>query len=53
MSHGDAVTELAPGFLELASSDTLHFQLSGMLRKIFGVQFHPEVFHTVNGKKNF
>ncbi|MDC3017768.1 glutamine-hydrolyzing GMP synthase [Paracoccaceae bacterium] len=52
MSHGDAVTELPQGFVELASSDTSSFSIVGdAARKFFGVQFHPEVFHTVNGKK--
>jgi GMP synthase (glutamine-hydrolysing) len=52
MSHGDAITELPQGFVELASSDTSSFSIIGdAARKIFGVQFHPEVFHTVNGKK--
>ncbi len=52
MSHGDAVTELPRGFLELASSDTSPFSIIGdTVKKIYGVQFHPEVFHTANGKK--
>tara|TARA_A100001015_G_scaffold136235_1_gene151142 strand:+ start:3472 stop:5013 length:1542 start_codon:yes stop_codon:yes gene_type:complete len=52
MSHGDAVTELPKGFLELASSDTSPFSIIGdNVKKIYGVQFHPEVFHTTNGKK--
>ena len=52
MSHGDAVTELPEGFIELASSDTSSFSIIGdTSRRIFGMQFHPEVFHTVNGKK--
>ena len=52
MSHGDAVTELPKGFLELARSETSPFSIVGdNIRKIYGVQFHPEVFHTVNGKK--
>ncbi len=51
MSHGDAVAEIPKGFVELASSDTSPFAIIGnSSRKIFGVQFHPEVFHTVNGK---
>ena len=51
MSHGDAVTELPEGFVELANSDTSSFSIIGdATRKVFGVQFHPEVFHTVNGK---
>ena len=52
MSHGDAVTELPKGFLELARSDASPFSIVGnTIRKIYGVQFHPEVFHTTNGKK--
>ena len=52
MSHGDAVTALPEGFVELACSDTSSFSIIGdASRKVFGVQFHPEVFHTVNGKK--
>ena len=52
MSHGDAVTELPKGFLELARSDTSPFSIVGdNIRKFYGVQFHPEVFHTKNGKK--
>ena len=52
MSHGDAVTELPKGFSELASSDTSPFSIIGdNVKKIYGVQFHPEVFHTTNGKK--
>ena len=52
MSHGDAVTELPKGFIELASSNTSPFSIIGdTSRQIYGVQFHPEVFHTKNGKK--
>ena len=52
MSHGDAVTKLPEGFIELASSDTSSFSIiADATRRIFGMQFHPEVFHTVNGKK--
>ena len=52
MSHGDTVTELPKGFVELARSETSPFSIVGnSIRKIYGVQFHPEVFHTKNGKK--
>ena len=52
MSHGDAITELPKGFVELAKSDNSSFSIIGnSAENIFGVQFHPEVFHTVNGKK--
>ena len=42
MSHGDAVTELPKGFLELARSDTSPFSIIGdNIREFYGVQFHP------------
>jgi GMP synthase (glutamine-hydrolysing) len=50
MSHGDSVAELAPGFVMAATSgDTMAAIYSGA-RKIYGVQFHPEVDLTVHGK---
>ena len=51
MSHGDAVTELPAGFLRIASSD--HCAVAAMAdeeRRIYGVQFHPEVAHTERGQ---
>ncbi len=55
MSHGDNVTDLSKGFEELAHSDNAPI---AAYRKgdIYGIQFHPEVVHTVHGKeilKNF
>jgi GMP synthase (glutamine-hydrolysing) len=50
MSHGDRVTELPPGFTSIASTPSL--PLAGMAdeaRKLFGLQFHPEVTHTQRG----
>lgn len=50
MSHGDHVVELAPGFRELArSSDGLVAAAADDARRIWGVQFHPEVAHTPEG----
>lgn len=52
MSHGDEITSLPPGFTVVASTDDC--EIAGMAdtsRKIFGVQFHPEVTHTPNGMK--
>lgn len=50
MSHGDQVLELPPGFEVLASTPTCPFAAVGdVKRKIFGVQFHPEVTHTPHG----
>jgi GMP synthase (glutamine-hydrolysing) len=51
MSHGDRVTELPPGFRRIASTDNA--PIAGMAdeaRGFFGVQFHPEVTHTRQGK---
>jgi GMP synthase (glutamine-hydrolysing) len=50
MSHGDRITRVPPGFTALASSDHSPLAAIGdMHRKYFGVQFHPEVKHTLNG----
>ena len=50
MSHGDKVTVLPPGFKLMASTPTC--PIAGMadeVRGYYGVQFHPEVTHTVQG----
>ncbi len=50
MSHGDQVTALPPGFAALAQSAGCPFAAMGdPARKIFGLQFHPEVAHTQHG----
>ncbi len=52
MSHGDSVLELPPGFEKLAESDTCAFAaMANDARKIYALQFHPEVAHTPQGKK--
>ena len=51
MSHGDKVTRLPNGFTLLASTPSC--PIAGMAdeaRGYYGVQFHPEVTHTVQGK---
>ena len=51
MSHGDKVAELPPGFALMASTPTC--PIAGMAdeaRHFYGVQFHPEVTHTVQGR---
>ncbi len=51
MSHGDALTELPPGFEPIAHSENAPIcAIRHPERKIFGVQFHPEVVHTPDGK---
>jgi GMP synthase (glutamine-hydrolysing) len=52
MSHGDKVTELPPGFTLMASTDAC--PIAGMAdeaRRFYGVQFHPEVTHTLQGAR--
>jgi len=52
MSHGDQVSELPPGFSCIASSDNA--PIAGMYhaeKRLYGVQFHPEVTHTLQGKR--
>ena len=50
MSHGDRVTELPQGFSVVASSDNSPFAaIADEQRHYYGVQFHPEVTHTIEG----
>jgi GMP synthase (glutamine-hydrolysing) len=52
MSHGDKVEEVPPGFLITArTASTPAAVMEFREKKIFGVQFHPEVIHTAQGKK--
>ena len=52
MSHTDYVSEVPEGFV--VTADTSECPVAGMandLRKLYGVQFHPEVEHTPFGRK--
>ena len=52
MSHADQVSKLPKNFKVVASSDNSKFAIiENKKRKFYGVQFHPEVTHTKNGKK--
>jgi GMP synthase (glutamine-hydrolysing) len=51
MSHGDRITELPPGFRALAYSDSSPYAVMANDRGLIGIQFHPEVVHTPNGKQ--
>jgi GMP synthase (glutamine-hydrolysing) len=56
MSHADHVAELAPGFELTAQTDNAVAGFADEKRKIWAVQFHPEVAHTPQGMallKNF
>ncbi|MDR1952127.1 MAG: glutamine-hydrolyzing GMP synthase [Elusimicrobiota bacterium] len=54
MSHGDKVSKLPKDFKAIAkSSNSPYAALESLSKNIFGVQFHPEVKHSVNGQKIF
>jgi len=49
-SHGDKLTRLPPGFVATAVSDNSPFAgIEDRKRGFYGIQFHPEVFHTEHG----
>ncbi len=51
MSHGDKVVKLASGFKVIASSKGAPYALiANEEKKIYGLQFHPEVVHTIDGE---
>jgi len=54
MSHGDKVSKMPEGFELMASTDSC--AIAGMYNEakdLYGVQFHPEVTHTQQGKRIF
>jgi GMP synthase (glutamine-hydrolysing) len=62
MSHADTILELPGGFELLATTDTIPvaaFKMNGSaprpqtsnLKPLYGLQFHPEVYHSIEGKK--
>jgi GMP synthase (glutamine-hydrolysing) len=50
MSHGDKIDEMPPGFKALAYTENSPVAVMGNNDGIFGLQFHPEVAHTPQGK---
>ena len=50
MSHGDEIAEMPPGFSALGYTENSPVAAMGNARGIIGLQFHPEVAHTPNGK---
>ena len=51
MSHGDHVTTLPEGFHQTATTGDVVTAIENRTRKIYAVQFHPEVSHTPLGKE--
>jgi len=50
MSHSDKIEEMPPGFTALAHTENSPIAVMGNDDGIFGLQFHPEVAHTPQGK---
>jgi len=53
MSHGDRAERVPPGFIETARTTSALAAMSDRSRRLFGVQFHPEVVHTPWGMEIF
>jgi len=54
MSHGDKVITIAKGFEPVATSDNSPYAaVQNLEKKMFGLQFHPEVTHTEFGKQMY
>ncbi len=57
MSHGDSIDRLPKDFVQIAHTEnTSHAAISNSIKRLYGVQFHPEVIHSEYGMhiiKNF
>ncbi|CAN5514047.1 glutamine-hydrolyzing GMP synthase [soil metagenome] len=56
MSHSDSITQLPEGFELLATTDSIPIaafrkNANGSSKALYGIQFHPEVYHSTEGKK--
>jgi GMP synthase (glutamine-hydrolysing) len=51
MSHGDRIEKIPTGFTSLAYTENTPVAVIGNDARIYGLQFHPEVVHTPEGKK--
>lgn len=52
MSHGDKVVEMPPGFKVMASTESCPIAgIADESRRFYGLQFHPEVTHTLKGQQ--
>ncbi len=50
MSHADKIEQMPPDFIALAYTENSPLAVMGNDKRIFGLQFHPEVAHTPEGK---
>lgn len=52
MSHGDSLSKMPDGFETIANTENAPIcAIANIDKKIYGVQFHPEVHHSLEGKK--
>jgi GMP synthase (glutamine-hydrolysing) len=56
MSHGDSILKLPSEFELLATTDSIpvaafKYKDDGLQHPLYGLQFHPEVYHSIEGKK--
>jgi GMP synthase (glutamine-hydrolysing) len=52
MSHGDQVTDIPDNFIVIASTDSCPIAgIANEAKKMYGLQFHPEVTHTLQGRR--
>ena len=51
MSHGDVIVDQPPGFAAVAYTENSPVAATANQSKLMGIQFHPEVVHTPNGKQ--
>lgn len=55
MSHSDSITELPAGFEILATTESIPVagfkRTADDMQPLYGIQFHPEVYHSTEGKK--
>jgi GMP synthase (glutamine-hydrolysing) len=51
MSHGDSLSKMPRGFIKIAvTNNSPYAAIADPKRQVYGVQFHPEVRHTPQGK---
>jgi GMP synthase (glutamine-hydrolysing) len=51
MSHGDSIEQMPPGFKAIAQTENTPLAAITNGKNLYGIQFHPEVVHTPQGKE--